>query len=104
MLGVSPAGSPFRAAGDGAASSGASSAPDKTLEANLVLASGSIYLFADYTKHTGISLATRILSLVSGKKQCPPRSPAECLGCVGFWEAVDRDQPLKVMLGYVCGP
>lgn len=68
MSGVSPAGSPARAAGDGAACSIASSAPDKTLEANLVLASGNIYLFADHAKHSGISLATRIVSLVSGKK------------------------------------
>lgn len=65
-----------RAAGDGAACSDASSAPDKTLEANLVLASGSIYLLPDYTKHVGISLATRMLSLVSGKKQCPPKKPS----------------------------
>lgn len=74
-----------------------------------MLASGSIYLFTDRAKHTGISRATRTSSLVFGKKQCPPRSPAQYLACevprgVGFWEAVERDQPLKVLLGYVCVP
>jgi len=37
------------------------------LEANLVLWSGNANLFADYAKHTGISLTVGILSLVPGK-------------------------------------
>lgn len=38
------------------------------LDANLLLRSSNIYLSANYAKHIGISLTTRILSLVSGKK------------------------------------